>query len=149
MVVCACCWFLAVWDSSLGFPGEGPTTMSTLRPYVDSADFRPIIPERLPDTKVEHLFISNSRSILAGDTRAKGLASHLKTGISLEEIESILTQLATQGNSDRPVAARFQSHPETASGLVGNASSLAAESARRGVAHRFTSRPQQWHWNRN
>ena len=145
MVACAYCWFLAVWDSSLGFPGEGPTTLSTLRPHVDSTEFRPIISEPQLDTKVEHLFISNARSILAGDTRAKGPASRLKAGISLEEIESVLTQLATQGNSDRPVAARFQSHPETVAGLVGNAGSLAAESARRGVAYRFTSRPQQWH----
>ena len=102
------------------------------------------IPEKFVSTG-EHEFISNSRLILAGDIRAKGLASKLQKGISFKEIEAVLTQLANEGNSDSPVAARLQLHPGTVSRLVGNPNSLAAESARRGVAYRFTSRPQQWH----
>ena len=93
----------------------------------------------------EHPFVMNSRSILRGDTRAKGPASRLPPGASLTEMESILTTIATAGNSDRPVAARLQSHPSNVPKLVGDAHSLAAQSATRGVAYRFTSRPQQWH----
>ena len=94
--------------------------------------------------KVEHVFISNARSILAGDSRAKGPASQLRDGISNEEIERVLTELATAGNSDRPVAARLQTYPTNVKNLVGDSTSLAAESARRGVAYRFVRRPQQW-----
>jgi hypothetical protein len=93
----------------------------------------------------EHPFVMSSRSILRGDTQAKGPASRLRPGTSFTEMESILTTIATAGNSDRPVAARLQSHPSNVSKLVGDAHSLAAQSATRGVAYRFTSRPKQWH----
>ena len=42
------------------------------------------------------------------------------------------------------MAARLQTHPTNVKNLVGDADSLAAESARRGVAYRFDRRPQQW-----
>ena len=93
---------------------------------------------------VEHVFISNARSILSGDSPGRGPASLIREGISHEEIERVLTQLALAGNSTRPVAARLQTHPQNVKKLVGDADSLAAESARRGVAYRFDRRPQQW-----
>jgi hypothetical protein len=93
----------------------------------------------------EHPFVMNSRSILRGDIQAKGLASQLRPGASMEDMESVLTALATAGNSDRPVAARPQTHPTNVQRLVEVAHSLAAQSATRGAARRFTSRPKQWH----
>ena len=81
----------------------------------------------VPDTFVvmeEHEFISNSRLILAGDIQAKGLASTLRRGMSFMEIESVLTQLAEEGNSDSPVAARLQLHPGTVSRLTKGKSSM-------------------------
>ena len=93
----------------------------------------------------EHPFVMSARSILRGDTQARGLASRLRPGISFEEIDDTLTALATAGNSDRPVAARLQTYPTNVEKLVGDALSLAAQSATRGVAYRFTSRSKQWH----
>ena len=93
----------------------------------------------------EHPFVMNSRSILRGDIQAKGLASQLRPGTSMKDMESVLTALATAGNSDRPVAARLQTHPTNVQRLVEDAHSLTAQSATRGVAYRFTSRPTQWH----
>ena len=118
----------------MGFPGEGPVQHGMKRPIV------------LQETNgAEHAFISRSRSILAGDIQAKGLASLLQQDTPFLEIESILTKLATEGNSDRPVASRLQTNPANVRALVGDPDSLAAASATRGVAYRFTSRPQQWH----
>ena len=86
----------------------------------------------------------NSRLILRGDIPGKGLAARLRPGTSFSEMEEILTALATAGNSTRPVAARLQTNPTNVAKLVGDAHSLAVQSATRGVAYRFTSRPTQW-----
>ena len=141
---CSCVWFQAVWDSSLGFSGEGPV-MSTFSPTLPRCNATPVGLAVTEDTHAEHLFMSNACSVLAGDTQAKGPASKLQPGISNEQIEEVLVHLATRGNSARPVAARLQQFPSNVTSLVGDPTSLTAESARRGVAHRFHERPVQWH----
>ena len=119
-------------------PGGGAyATTTELQPVETSIHYK-------PGMQVEHVFISNARSILAGVSPGKGLAARIRKGVSHEEIERVLTQLATAGNSDRPVAARLQSHPTNVKNLIGDANSLASESARRGVAYRFDRQPQQW-----
>ena len=68
-----------MWDSSLGFPGEGPSWSSLRnRPVVEVPS--PTTIHFQPGMKVEHVFISNARSILAGDSRAKGPASQIRDG---------------------------------------------------------------------
>ena len=141
-----CCpygWWSTVWDASKGFPGEGPSWSCLKNLPVSEVPSSSTIPFQ-PGMNVEHVFITRARSILAGDSRARGPASQICDGISHEEIERVLTELATAGNSDSPVAARFQSHPTNVKKLVGDSTSLASESARRRVAYRFDRRPQQW-----
>ena len=150
MLCWAYVWWSTIWDASLGFPGEGPawsslrTSSSHAMKWQSTAGTISSTVQFQAGMNVEHVFISRARSILAGASLGKGPASEIKAGISNEQIERILTRLAEDGNSKRPVGARFQSHPANVRRLVGDADSLAAESARRGVAYSFDSRPQQW-----
>lgn len=129
-------WFAfpAAWDSSLGFPGEGP------HPY-----HRTPAPWELPQwVGVEHQFIQYSRSVLTGASPGKGLLPQLVDGATDAEIESILRTLAERGNSARPVAARFQSRPKNVKRLLPQEAVVTASAAARGVAYRFSSRPYQY-----
>lgn len=119
--------------------------MSKMIPTPQRCSAAPVGLAVTPDTHTEHLFISTARSILAGDSQARGPASQLRRGITDKQIEDVLVHLATRGNSTMPVAARLQQFPQNVTSLVGDPSSLTAESARRGVAYRFSARPQQWH----
>jgi hypothetical protein len=97
-----------------------------------------------PGSPVEHIFISRARSTLAGVSLAKGPLSTLTSEVSDEYIESVLTGIASAGNSDRPVAARLQSFPENVRKLIQDDGSLLVQSALRGVAYSFSERPKQF-----
>ena len=97
----------------------------------------------MPGMEVEHIFISKARSFLAGVSPGKGLQAHLVPGLPLEEVERILQTIATEGNSDLPVAERLQRHPANVAALIQDPESITAASARRGVTYQMTERPRQ------
>ena len=115
LLVCFCCcsWAAAAWDPTLGFPGEGPQKSSD-----GMGDYHP--------------FILKARSALIGGTKAKDHLHGLAPGVSPQHIEGVLEHLAATGNSDRPVAARFQTHPENVRRLINDDFSLASQAAKRG-----------------
>jgi hypothetical protein len=97
-----------------------------------------------PDTEVEHIFISRARSFLAGVSPKRGLQANLVPGLPMEEVEQILQQLATEGNSASPVAERLQLHPSNVAALIQDRGSITTEAARRGVTYQMTERPKQY-----
>ena len=90
-----------------------------------------------------HPFILKARSALIGGMKAKDHLHGLAPGVSLQFIEGVLENLAASGNSDRPVAARFQTHPENVRRLIDDDFSLASQAATRGVVYQLTERPHQ------
>jgi hypothetical protein len=79
---------------------------------------------------------------------AKGhWANKIRSGISHEEMHTVLFELATKLNSDRPVAARFQSNPSRVLDLV-EPDSIAGSVATAGVLYRFPERPQIFRYPR-
>ena len=90
-----------------------------------------------------HPFILKARSALIGGTKAKDHLHGLAPGVSPQFIEGVLERLAAAGNSDRPVAARFQTHPENVRRLIDDEFSLASQAAMRGVVYQLTERPHQ------
>ena len=90
-----------------------------------------------------HPFLRKARSALTSVSREKGHLHGLSPGVSNDFIEEVLENLAAAGNSDRPVAARFQTHPDNVRDLLQDDSSLAVQAARRGVIYQLSSRPQQ------
>ena len=96
---------------------------------------------RLHKSRDEPGFISRARSMLRGDTQAKGhWMNSLHKGLTPEETHSVLLKLATAQNSDSPVAARFQSKPARVLQLV-PPDSLAGSVATGGILYRFHERP--------
>jgi hypothetical protein len=79
-----------------------------------------------------HPFILKARSALIGGMKAKDHLHGLAPGVSLQFFEGVLENLAASGNSDRPVAARFQTHPENVRRLINDDFSLASQAATRG-----------------
>ena len=90
-----------------------------------------------------HPFILKARSALIGGMKAKDHLHGLAPGVSPQFIEGVLENLAASGNSDRPVAARFQTHPENVRRLIDDDFSLASQAATRGVVYQLTERPHQ------
>lgn len=68
--------------------------------------------------------------------------SEIRPGITHGMIEGLLHQMAMEGNSTRPVAARLQSYPDNVARLVGR-DTITAQVARRGVVYKFSERPKQ------
>ena len=122
----------STWDATLGFDGEGPTTLSST-PFTET----PL------DFHREHPFLTRASLFLASGSQAKGLQSQLLPGTCLDDVEHILTQLAERGNSDRPVGSRIQSFPANVSALVG-ADTMTASVAQRGAVYKFHNRPRQY-----
>lgn len=98
-----------------------------------------------PVEQPEHPFISRARLIRAGVSLERDpLLASITPAVSDSYIDEVLSQLASQGNSERPIASRFQSFPENVRRLVQDDESLTVKAARTGVAYAFTSRPQQF-----
>jgi len=96
---------------------------------------------RLSKSRDEPEFILRARSILRGGILAKDhWTSSLHKGLAPEEMHSVLLKLATEQNSDSPVAARFQSNPEKVLQLV-PPESLAGSVSTGGILYRFHDRP--------
>ena len=88
--------------------------MSTmLTPTMLSGKQHPMSVPWMPDMEVEHIFISRARSFLDGDSPGKGLQANITPGLPLEEIEQVLQQLVTKGNSALPVADACNNVPQT------------------------------------
>ena len=112
---------MAAWDPTLGFPGEGPN-------------------EGMGDS---HPFMLKARGALIEGSTAKVHLHGLAPGVSPQFIQGVLENLAAAGNSDRPVAARLQTHPENVRMLLDDDFSLTTQAARRGVVYQLTERPHQ------
>ncbi len=98
-----------------------------------------------PVEQPEHPFISRVRLTRAGVSLERDpLLASITPAVSDSYIDEVLSQLASQGNSERPIASRFQSFPENVKRLVQDDESLTVKAARTGVAYAFTSRPQQF-----
>ena len=96
----------------------------------------------------EPRFIREARSTLRGDSKGKDhWASKIRSGISNAEMHKVLFEVATRLNSDKPVAARFQSNPSKVLDLV-EADSIAGSVAKSGVLYRFHDRPQMFRYPR-
>lgn len=115
-----------MWDPTCGFPGEGPSS-SGLRPLSTNS----------------HPFLSKARFALTRGSKEKDHLHGLSPGVSNEFIEGVLENLAAAGNSARPVAARYQTHPANVRSLLQDDASLAVQAARRGVIYQLTARPLQ------
>jgi hypothetical protein len=112
----------------MGFPGEGPS-FST--PRHCSAHWR--YPLHF-DSLTESSFVSTARSVLTGATPGKGLAAQLVPTASDDHVQNILTRIATAGNSERPVAARLQSHPAKVRDLIRDDSSVTVQASQPGTS---------------
>ena len=130
-----------MWDSTKGFPGEGPITWTSETKFKIHAYDSPHPWEEvyLP----EHEFITRARFVLTGDSRARGPLAQLNPGMSPGEMQGVLTAVAEAGNSVRPVAARLQSRPENIGWLVGEPQSITVQAAQRGVVYKLSERPSQ------
>jgi len=96
----------------------------------------------------EPRFIREARSTLRGDSKGKGhWTSKIRSGISNAEMHEVLFEVATRLNSDKPVAARFQSNPSKVLDLV-EADSISGSVAKSGVLYRFHDRPQMFRYPR-
>jgi len=125
-----------LWTPTLGYDGEGPPSL-----VPDTWMFR--------DHRVQHQveqeakWTSVARSVLAGDTMAKGQAGLLQNpNLAPDDIHRVLLALAKQHNSNKPVAARFQENPAASRRLTG-ADSFQSRVATSGVAYSFQGRPFQ------
>ena len=92
---------------------------------------------------VEPAWVSNSRSILHGVSRGRGLAKHLAPGCSDEVVHTTLMSIAMAENSSRPIAGRMQTDPAAVSRLLGVESDT-SKTAAGGSAYNFSSRPYQY-----
>ena len=128
-------WFALIWDPTCGYPGEGPPWRQSIR--------RPSTPVQPWSPVLEPGWISNSRSMLHGDTRVKGPATSLVAGSSDEEVHETLMALANSWNSDRRVAGRMQTSPCSVEQLLGPESET-TKTARGGSAFNFHTRPYQY-----
>ena len=103
---------------------------------------------RLSKSRDEPGFISRARLILRGGILAKGhWTSSLHRGLTPEEMHTVLLQLATEQNSDSPVAARFQSNPDKVLQLA-PPESLAGSVSTGGILYRFHDRPTMMRYPR-
>ena len=96
-----------------------------------------------PTPVLDRDWAANARLTLHGGSTAKDLCPGLMTGSSDEEIHLALLSMVESGNSDRSIAGRMQSHPESVERLLG-ADSVATGVAWNGSAYNFTQRPYQY-----
>jgi hypothetical protein len=118
---------LRLFDSTKGFPGEGPP--------------RP-----------EHAFLNTwqgidhewSQQAKAGLTGAVPISdTWLTHDMSDHDIHHALWQLAEKGNSGNPIAARFQSQPDRVERLLGSESHTTKQ-VLSGSAYNLSARPFQY-----
>ena len=109
----------ATYDTTLGFPGEGP-------PAWDGISFR-----------------QHAAGILRGDLMGKDLPSSLiNVETTNDQIHELLVEKCHLGNREKPVAARFQDHPEFLRDLLGK-DCIATKVATTGAVFDFNERPTQ------
>ena len=126
----ACFWFCFSWDATLGYKGEGPQV------DLGTAGVS-------PTSVLDRDWAENARSTLRGGSRGRGLCPGLVMGSSDEEIHRALLAMVESGNSERRIAGRMQSRPESVERLLGRDSGATAV-AWNGSAYNFTQRPYQY-----
>jgi hypothetical protein len=116
-------WWPSSFDATRGFPGEGP-------PFTGVAPL-PI-----------GTWLRRAARVLTGD-EALPHQPWITDGLSDEAIHNVLVEIASRGNSARPIAARCQSHPARVAGLLGADDPTAIQAAQ-GCAYTFHHRPYQY-----
>ena len=115
------------FDSTKGFPGEGPPRpeLAFLRTWqgVNQEWFRQAQAGLAGTVSIEHASFDEM--------------------MTDEKIHQTLLDLVRRGNSQNPIAARFQSHPDRVERLLGP-ESHSVEQAYSGSAYSFSSRPFQY-----
>ena len=116
-------WWPSFFDATLGFPGEGPPP-----------------PGRTPP--LEGDWLHHASLVLLGSEAFPG-QPWIAEGLSDEAIHDMLLRIAQQGNSDRPIAARVQSHPSRVAHLLGQDDATSIHAAE-GCPYTFHQRPYQY-----
>ncbi len=115
------------FDSTKGFPGEGPS--------------RPELAFLNTWQGIDHEWSRQAQAILAGTAAISDVWFHQT--MSDNEIHLALLALVQQGNSKNPIAARFQTQPDRVERLLGPESDSTRQ-AHSGTAYSFTTRPFQY-----
>ena len=115
------------FDSTKGFPGEGPP--------------RPELAFLRTWQGVNQEWFRRAQAGLAGTVSIEH--ANFDEMMTDEKVHQTLLDLVRRGNSQNPIAARFQSHPDRVERLLGP-ESHSVEQAYSGSAYSFSSRPFQY-----
>jgi hypothetical protein len=116
-------WWPSSFDATLGFPSEAPPFPWVAPPPIGA-------------------WLRRAARVLTGD-EAPANQPWIADGLSDEAIHDVLVGIALRGNSARPIAARWQSHPVRGASLLGTDDPTSIQAAQ-GCEYTFHQCPYQY-----